>query len=169
LIAAHHRCSRIAQRFGGFPVSVQAHISPLRAAILPFQTMTEPSGGSGLSTSDKLGVERTRLSHDRTLMANVRTSTALISFGFTIYKFFAGMEEHGQVAESHRLLGSRNFAFLMMVIGVVFLALSSVAYIQQMKQLRERYGVPADKLPLTLAAVISILGIFGLLSIILRQ
>jgi putative membrane protein len=132
--------------------------------------MTETGPGSGLSTSDKLGVERTRLSHDRSLMANVRTSTALISFGFTIYKFFAGMEEHSQTPPPHHLLGSRNYAFLMIMIGVIYLGLSSLAYIQQMKQLRERYGGPSvDKLPLALAVVVSILGILGLLSIILRQ
>ena len=35
-----------------------------------------------------LAYERTALANDRTLMAWIRTSTSLISFGFTIYKFF---------------------------------------------------------------------------------
>jgi uncharacterized membrane protein YidH (DUF202 family) len=38
--------------------------------------------------SDDLSIKRTRLSYDRTLMAWIRTATSLISFGFTIYKFF---------------------------------------------------------------------------------
>jgi putative membrane protein len=130
--------------------------------------MTVPTAGSTLSTSDKLGVERTRLSHDRTLMANVRTSTALISFGFTIYKFFAAMEKSNEQIQ-HHMLGSRNFAFLMIVIGVMYLALSALSYIQQMRQLRERYGTAMDKLPLGLAFLIAILGLFGLLAIIFRQ
>jgi putative membrane protein len=35
-----------------------------------------------------LAVDRTWLAHERTLMAWVRTATSMISFGFTIYKFF---------------------------------------------------------------------------------
>jgi putative membrane protein len=36
----------------------------------------------------RLGVERTRLAYERTMMAWVRTATSLITFGFSIYKFF---------------------------------------------------------------------------------
>ncbi len=41
-----------------------------------------------IDTGTRLAVDRTRLAHERTLMAWVRTATSLISFGFTIYKFF---------------------------------------------------------------------------------
>ena len=41
-----------------------------------------------MDTGTKLAVDRTRLAYERTLMAWVRTATSLISFGFTIYKFF---------------------------------------------------------------------------------
>lgn len=44
-----------------------------------------------LPSSTQLAVERTRLAHERTLMAWVRTAASLISFGFTIYKFFQYM------------------------------------------------------------------------------
>ena len=43
-----------------------------------------------------LALDRTRLAHERTLMAWARTATSLISFGFTIYKFFQGLERHGE-------------------------------------------------------------------------
>ena len=48
---------------------------------------------ASLDTSTKLAVERTRLAHERTLMAWVRTATSLISFGFTVYKFFDYLRE----------------------------------------------------------------------------
>jgi uncharacterized membrane protein YidH (DUF202 family) len=35
-----------------------------------------------------LAVERTRVAYDRTMLAWTRTATSLITFGFTIYKFF---------------------------------------------------------------------------------
>jgi uncharacterized membrane protein YidH (DUF202 family) len=38
--------------------------------------------------STRMAVERTRLAHERTLMAWIRTAISLITFGFSIYKFF---------------------------------------------------------------------------------
>jgi putative membrane protein len=131
--------------------------------------MTDGGAGTGLPTSDQLSVERTRLSHDRTLMSNVRTSTALISFGFTIYKFFSELKERGEIQQANRLLGSRNFGFLMMCIGVIYLGLASLSYLRQMRIMQARYGISFDRLPLVLAGVISLLGILGLLAVILRQ
>jgi hypothetical protein len=43
---------------------------------------------AALDSSTALALERTRLAHERRLMAWVRTATSLISFGFTIYKAF---------------------------------------------------------------------------------
>ena len=35
-----------------------------------------------------LSAERTRLLYERTMMSWIRTATTLITFGFTLYKFF---------------------------------------------------------------------------------
>jgi inner membrane protein YidH len=131
--------------------------------------MAGKSAGGDLSISDQLSVERTRLSHDRTLMSNVRTSTTLISFGFTIYKFFADLQERGEIAHPDRLLGSRHFGFLMVAIGVVYVIAALLSYRLQMARMKERYGISLDRLPLALAVVISFLGVVGLLAIIMRQ
>jgi len=128
----------------------------------------ESNPSADLSPSTQLAVERTRLAHERTLMANVRTSTALISFGFTIYKFFTGLHQQGE-PEGHHLLGSRNFGFIMICTGVIFLALASLGHIRQMRIMKAQYGTPIGSLPLTLAGLISILGIMALLAIIFRQ
>ncbi len=62
-----------------------------------------------------LAVERTRLAHERTLMAWVRTAVSLISFGFTIYKFFQlDLEKH----QLHGLIGPRGFGLMMISIGL---------------------------------------------------
>ena len=42
-----------------------------------------------LDEGTRLAYERTVLAHERTLMAWLRTAVSLITFGFTIYKFFA--------------------------------------------------------------------------------
>jgi len=36
----------------------------------------------------QMALDRTWLAHERTLMAWARTAASMISFGFTIYKFF---------------------------------------------------------------------------------
>jgi inner membrane protein YidH len=45
-----------------------------------------------VSESTLLAVDRTRLAHERTLMAWVRTATSMISFGFTIAKLVPNRE-----------------------------------------------------------------------------
>ena len=60
----------------------------------------EPAPAKPLDSGTRLAVERTRLAYERTLMAWVRTGTSLISFGFTIYKFFEFESEKGAVHRS---------------------------------------------------------------------
>ena len=55
-----------------------------------------------------LAVTRTIVALDRTLMAWIRTATSLISFGFTIYKFFEAQERQG--AARHGRISSRRAA-----------------------------------------------------------
>ena len=59
-----------------------------------------------------LAYDRTKLAHERTLMAWVRTATSLISFGFTIYKFFDEIAP----TRPHTGFGSRPFALAMISI-----------------------------------------------------
>jgi putative membrane protein len=75
-----------------------------------------------LNTSTLLAIDRTRLAHERTLMAWVRTATSLISFGFTIYKFFQYLQEQ-QDPLRVRAFGPRQYATLMIVIGLLALVL----------------------------------------------
>ena len=65
-----------------------------------------------LSTATKLAVERTRLAHERTLMAWIRTAASLISFGFSVYKFFHYLRD-SQGAPPSGPIGPREFGALM--------------------------------------------------------
>ena len=49
-----------------------------------------------VDASTKMSVDRTRLAYERTLMAWLRTGVSLITFGFTIYKFFDEFTRHSQ-------------------------------------------------------------------------
>jgi putative membrane protein len=123
---------------------------------------------SSPSSSTLLAADRTRLAHDRTLMAWVRTSTSLISFGFTIYKFFQYLHEKGTDTRD-RLLGPREFALLMISIGIIALALASWQHRRDMKALRALYPEVPYSLATVLAGLISILGVVALLAAIFRQ
>ena len=90
------------------------------------------------NASTVLATDRTRLAHDRTLMAWVRTSTSLISFGFTIYKFFQYLREQNEV-RSNRLFGPREYALLMISAGVVALLFATLQHRCDMKALRALY------------------------------
>lgn len=128
----------------------------------------EPAVDTGPSVSTVLATERTRLAHDRTLMAWVRTATSLISFGFTIYKFFQYMIEKGSPVPD-RLLGPREFALMMISIGVIALALATVQHRRDMKALRAAHAEVPYSLVTVLAGLISALGLIALWAVIFRQ
>jgi putative membrane protein len=121
------------------------------------------------SASTQLAVERTLLAHERTLMAWVRTAASLISFGFTIYKFFEGMRQTGQIKGGTHLLGSRNFAFLMISIGLIALIMASIQHLRDAKKLKMQYQIQFRSVALWVAILIALLGAVGLLAVIFNQ
>jgi putative membrane protein len=117
----------------------------------------------------QLALERTYLAHERTLMAWVRTSTSMISFGFTIYKFFQYLRQQGEAPPAHRLIGAREFALIMISIGVVTLLLATLQHWRDTKRLRAQCPEMPFSLASVLAALILGLGVFLLLATILHQ
>jgi putative membrane protein len=122
---------------------------------------------SELPTNTKLALDRTRLAYDRTLLAWVRTATSLISFGFTIYKFFQYLRENQQSAPAS-VFGPRELALVMIGVGVVALALATVEHRRNMHALRAHYGEIPKSLATVVAALIAGLGILGLVAVWLR-
>jgi putative membrane protein len=101
-------------------------------------------------------------------MAWVRTSTSLISFGFTIYKFFEYL--HEQQRHPHEgFLGPRQYATLMIAIGIIALALATFQHRRDMIELRKHHPEVPYSLATILAGLISLLGIVALLAVIFRQ
>jgi len=133
--------------------------------------MTSQGTGSvpSLPDSTRLAVDRTRLAHERTLMAWVRTATSLISFGFTIYKFFQTLraEENGEHV-SH-LIGSRGYGLLMISIGLVALLLATWQHRRDVEALRREYGEVPYSLATVIAGLICGLGLLSLLLVLWRQ
>src|SRR4051812_28816562 len=89
-----------------------------------------------LSNTD-LAFERTALAYERTLMAWLRTAISMISFGFTIYKFF---QEIGKDPNApHRLLTPRIVGMLKISFGLLSLLLAQIQHQMALKKLKQNY------------------------------
>ena len=118
-----------------------------------------------------LAVERTRLAHERTLIAWLRTAISMISFGFTIYKFFQAQADQGAAAATRRLLGPREFALVMIGIGLVALVMAAYQHRQSMKRLRaesDHITVPVS-IGMLVAVLFSLLGVLAFVAVLLRE
>ncbi|HRI86522.1 MAG TPA: DUF202 domain-containing protein [Ignavibacteria bacterium] len=116
-----------------------------------------------------LAYERTALANDRTLMAWVRTATSLISFGFTIYKFFQELVKTDHIDVQHRLLSPRHVGMMLIIIGFLGLFLGLLQYRNDMKRLKvSSKDLPRSFTPL-IAILILLLGLILFLAALLRQ
>jgi putative membrane protein len=102
-------------------------------------------------------------------MAWVRTAASLISFGFTIYKFFQYLHESSGQGAVPRLLGAREFALVMMATGLITLVLATYQHQQGMKVMRAQYPDLPVSVASWLATFVACLGILGLVLATLRQ
>jgi putative membrane protein len=123
--------------------------------------MTPPTPDTGTA----LAIDRTRLAYERTMMAWIRTATSLISFGFTIYKFFE-LEVKGPAPE--HLIGPRGFALIMISTGLLALAMAGVQHRESLRLMRATYGTIPRSVAGPVAALVAVLGVFALLGVIAR-
>ena len=117
-----------------------------------------------------LAVNRTVAAYDRTLIAWVRTAVSLISFGFTIYKFFQAFHEKGS-DPSFGIISPRKLGMLMLGMAFISLLFATIQNHIQLKGLRKLY--PDVKIPfpvsIVLALLMAALAIFLLVLAIYKQ
>jgi putative membrane protein len=103
-------------------------------------------------------------------MAWIRTATSLISFGFTIYKFFQALREQNVITpHPEHLIGSRGFALVMIMVGLVALVLATVQHRRDITALRAHYPDFPYSLATMIAILVAGLGLLGLLLVLFRQ
>ena len=95
----------------------------------------------------------------------------MISFGFTIYKFFEFLAQDKSVAHVNRLVGPRGVALILIAIGLAGLALATFDYRYQIAHLRAQYpgGPHHSSATLAVATMVAGLGVFGFVVVMLRQ
>ena len=132
--------------------------------------LNRPQAPSSGERSTELAVMRTMMASDRTLMAWVRTSTSLISFGFTIYKFFQYLRESRPARET--LIGPRGVGLILIALGVGALVLATLEYRRQTQALYQQFpsfGPFPRSLAAGVAATVSGLGILGFVVVALHK
>src|SRR5215469_8538885 len=112
----------------------------------------------GYSTSDKLAFERTRLAHERTLIA----------FGFGMYKLFEFIPFVTGMKPGEHVVSPRVFALFLASLGNVCLLLAAIQHRMSLQAMRALgLKVPRSAAAI-LALLLSLLGIGVLVIVILR-
>ena len=120
-----------------------------------------------LDTSTRLAYDRTRLAYENTMMAWVRTATSLITFGFSVYKFF--QFDIKRAAEFTGSIGPREFGLMMITFGLVSLFAGTLQHVMSLRQLREEYPATPRSVAALLAGLVAMLGLVALIAVIFRQ
>jgi putative membrane protein len=116
--------------------------------------------------SNELAMDRTWLAHERTLMAWVRTATSMISFGFTIYKFFQFESEKAGLAR-HGIFSPRDFALVMVGIGLVSLLMATISHRREVSNIKSALHGRRSQAEV-LALLVSLFGFAVFFSTLLR-
>lgn len=112
-----------------------------------------------------LSYERTALSYERTLMSWVRTATSLISFGFTIYKFF----EEVKVGHSQKFFTPRRVGMVMIAFGFIGLLVAQIQHVRAYARLKERYPAVERSLSSMLGYLVLAFGLILFFALVYRQ
>lgn len=116
-------------------------------------------------SSTNLSLERTALSHERTLMSWIRTATSMITFGFTIYKFFEEMSP----ANAQRILTPRIVGMTMIGFGFLGLLLAQIQHQAARKKLKAHYPDMPRSISSAMSVLILIFGLMMFLGVLYRQ
>lgn len=120
-----------------------------------------------MSITDELAKERNRAAAERTLMAWIRTSLSLISFGFGIDRIVTAL--HG-LNEPRNVVGlSRTIGLCFIAIGVLALLVAALNHRQDLRRIDRGDFTYASRLSLSLVVAIAliIVGVFAFVGIML--
>ena len=110
-------------------------------------------------------IERSRehLANERTFLAWIRTSIALMGFGFVIVKFTLFLKQLALLLETTNVSTKGYSAItgvIMVAIGVLIAILAFIQFNKNRKQLKNNYFVSSSNLSLLITLIIILGGIF---------
>lgn len=126
-------------------------------------------GTTAMDTGTMLAIERTRVAYERTIMAWVRTGTSLITFGFSVYKFFE-FELRKDLPAVPMLVGPRGFGLILICIGLLSLLLGTLDHASDIRALRRLYpGMTIHSKAGLVALAVGALGLLAMLAVVLNR
>jgi putative membrane protein len=121
-----------------------------------------------IDRSTMLAFERTRVAYERTMMAWIRTATSLITFGFSVYKFFE-FEMKGNPSLQTMVVGPRGFGLTLIGVGLLSLLFGTLDHARDLRALRQQWpGMVARSKAGLVALVIGGLGLLAMLAAFLN-
>lgn len=125
-------------------------------------------------TSSKIDRQREHQANERTFLAWLRTSIALIAFGFAIARFGLFLRQlhfsiTQQEVEIHPLFNSENLGFSLVIVGIAAIALAAWRYNRVFWQIERGDYQPNRLLVWLMTAVVMILGTLSIPLILWRE
>jgi putative membrane protein len=127
-----------------------------------------------MSQKPKIDRQREHQANERTFLAWLRTSIALITFGFAIARFGLFLRQFKASytqnnSSQHFFLNSENLGVSFIVFGIVTIALAAWRYSQVFMQIERGDYRPNRMMVWVMTASVIILGILSLPLILLRD
>ena len=131
-------------------------------------TSNKGSGGEHSVATD-LALDRTYLADERTLMAWIRTSLSMISFGFTIGKLgqvLHDVEFKGLLGNT-RTVGVKNIAYFLVVLGTAALLAAALQHWRRVRELRAMGLGHPFSITFIVALLLAAVGAFAFTSLVM--
>jgi putative membrane protein len=127
-----------------------------------------------VQTSTSLAAARSLMAADRTLLAWIRTSLSLLSFGFTIYKVLQSFEAAGGTLPGRDINTPRVVGLFLTGAGTVAMLMGTIQYVMSLKGFQLLWArdfhqsgqFPLARPPMFMAVLMSISGVVLFVSII---
>ncbi len=117
---------------------------------------------------------REHQANERTFLAWLRTSIALISFGFAIARFGLFLRQIGEVMSSQTsvkasIFNSENLGIIMVIVGIVAIVLAAWRYSQVFWQIEREDYQPSRLTVFVMTAIVVILGTLTIPILLIRD
>ncbi|MEM9927406.1 MAG: DUF202 domain-containing protein [Cyanobacteria bacterium P01_D01_bin.50] len=117
---------------------------------------------------------REHLANERTFLAWLRTSIALIGFGLAIARFGLFLRQPQitttqQILQNHPVFNSENLGLSLVVVGILVIALAAWRYNRVFRQIERADYQPNRSLIWFLSSIVIFLGILSIPLLLARQ